>query len=103
MIRFMSYLFSTEITVFPDREPEVVVLYRDKDRYEPYYDGKTIDAVYQRIANDTANLKDFTAHIWYNKYYHYPKFYTYYPKVPDDVPVEETFDIIITEFEPLGE
>jgi hypothetical protein len=97
-----SVPFSAEITVFPDREPEVVVLYRDKERNEPYYDVKTIDALYQRIADDTAALEDFTFKVWYSKR-HYPILYDYYPKLPDDVPREDIFEFRISEFDEGGQ
>jgi hypothetical protein len=98
---FVPVPFTAEITVFPDREPEVVILYRDKERTEPYFDGKTIDAIYQRIADDVATLKDYERTVWYNKQYHYPKLYAQHLKLPDNVFINN-FQIIITEFEPLG-
>jgi hypothetical protein len=93
--------FSAEITVYPDREPEVVVLLRDKDRTEPYFNGKTIDAVYQRIAEDAAALKDVKIFIGYNQRYHYPTVYDCYPNLPDEVPLEDFFEIRISDFEAL--
>jgi hypothetical protein len=91
---------SVEITVFPDREPEMVEIYSNYPGDSPHY-GKTIDEFYQYLKERAADSQwNQYFSIRYNKQYHYPEYYSSnvkYPWVGGGVEIE------ITEFEPLGE
>jgi hypothetical protein len=90
--------FTAEITVFPDREPEVVIP-SDEPGWEPYY-GETIDEFYAFIADDIAGSNDVNTwrEVRYNTRYHYPEYYASGFKYPM---IGGTTKIKITEFESL--
>ncbi|MDR3160558.1 MAG: DUF6174 domain-containing protein [Spirochaetaceae bacterium] len=91
---------SVEITVFPDKEPEVVVQREDSGIEEPYY-GKTIDEVYQYIADEMSNIRaNYSIRIRYHEGYHYPELYSISPGGDVD---GGWGGFTITEFEVLGE
>jgi hypothetical protein len=95
---------SVKITVFPDREPELIspeLISNDEFVWRPYY-GETIDQFYQFIANDKADSKGAPRHfvIRYSHQYHYPIYYSSSMQYPW---VGGSSEIEITEFEPLGE
>jgi hypothetical protein len=92
---------SAEITVFPDREPELIVSSSDDPLWTPSY-GETIDEFYQYIEECVADSGwGEYFEVRYNKQYHYPIYYS--SRMKDSSWVGSGQEIKITEFEPLGE
>ncbi|MDR2052541.1 MAG: DUF6174 domain-containing protein [Treponema sp.] len=91
-----------KITVFPDRDPEVVVHSEEPCEEKPFY-GKTIDEFYQYIANQRIAGEGgltYNFQVRYNKQYHYPEYLLIYPEKISYRTM--TYAVTITEFENLG-